>query len=78
MQLEKHAKKITCLIDFAVMALCIVFNVSFLHGVCLWDSTYFDIPRDISRYALYLTSLIGAVTISKKVADFLIVCIIKS
>ncbi|MDH1171747.1 hypothetical protein [Pantoea agglomerans] len=70
MQLEKKSKICTWLVELAVMGLCLILNVSFLHSVGIMDWGYFDIPENVSGYALYLTSFIGTLVISKRVADF--------
>ncbi|MBD8157377.1 hypothetical protein ABEG74_09235 [Pantoea agglomerans] len=70
MQLEKKSKICTCLVELAVMGLCLILNVSFLHSAGILDWGYFDIPENVSGYALYLTSFIGTLVISKRVADF--------
>ena len=70
MQLEKKSKICTWLVELAVMGLCLILNVCFLHSVGILDWGYFDIPENVSGYALYLTSFIGTLVISKRVADF--------
>jgi hypothetical protein len=70
MQLEKNSKICTWLVELAVMGLCLILNVSFLHSAGILDWGYFDIPENVSEYALYLTSFIGTLVISKRVADF--------
>lgn len=70
MQLEKKSKICTWLVELAVMGLCLILNVCFLHSVGILDWGCFDIPENVSGYALYLTSFIGTLVISKRVADF--------
>ncbi|WP_418156907.1 hypothetical protein RA290_07070 [Pantoea agglomerans] len=70
MQLEKKSKICTWLVELAVMGLCLILNVCLLHSVGILDWGYFDIPENVSGYALYLTSFIGTLVISKRVADF--------
>ena len=70
MQLEKKSKICTWLVELAVMGLCLILNISFLHSAGILDWGYFDIPENVSGYALYLTSFIGTLVISKRVADF--------
>lgn len=72
MQLERKSKLLVSVLELAVMGLCLTLNISFLHGVCIVDWGYFDISKDVSGYAVYLTSFIGSLVISKKLTDLLI------
>ena len=73
MQLEKKSKLYLSILELAVMGLCLILNISFLHGAGILDWGYFDMPAKLSGYALYLTSIIGSLAISKRVADLLII-----
>jgi len=71
MQLEKNNKPIAKSVELAALGLGIALNISFLHGVCILSWGYFDFSKEFSGYALYITSFIGAVAISRCVAKFL-------
>jgi len=70
MQLEKKERVIK-FIELIAVGLGVVVNISFLHSVGVLKSAYFEIPNEISEYGLYLTSLIGAIVICKKLARFI-------
>lgn len=64
MQLERN-KYFSKALQLLVIGLGLVLNISFLHGVGLLKSTYFEISREISGFAIYFTSIIGTLVICK-------------
>lgn len=56
-------KNIIKTVELLVLGIGVMLNVSFLHGICLLESTYFEISKEFSSFAVYLTSTIGTLTI---------------
>lgn len=64
MQLDKN-KYFSEALRLLVTGIGLVLNISFLHGVGLLNYTYFEISKEISGFAIYLTSIIGTLVICK-------------
>lgn len=71
MQLEKNKKTIKA-IELLAMGLGLVLNISFLHGIGLLESAYFEISKELSGIAIYMTSIIGTLVICKYLVKFII------
>ncbi len=71
MQLEKN-KYFSKTLQLLVIGIGLLLNISFLHGVGLLDSTYFEISKEFSGFAIYFTSIIGTLVICKYLVNLIL------